>query len=70
MLGRIDDRCAATKPTLIKKVNKVYARGLLRHWSTFIKVMNMDPALAGKPISPDEIRGFLAMQATALGRTA
>lgn len=70
VLATIDERCAATKPTLLRKVNKVYARGLLRYWSTFIKVMNMDPAQSGKPISPDEIRGFLAMQGTGLGRSA
>ncbi len=70
VLGSIDERCAATKPTLLKKVNKVYARGLLRYWSTFIKVMNLDAAMSGKPISADEIRGFLAMQSTGLGRSA
>lgn len=70
VLGRIDERCAATNPKLLQKVNKVYARGLLRFWSTFIKMMNMDPTHAGQPITPDEIRGFLALQATAFGRTA
>ena len=69
VLNAIDERCAATNPKLLRKVNKVYARGLLRYWANFIKVMNMDPATAGQPITPDEIRGFLAMQGTSLARS-
>lgn len=70
VLARIDERCAATSQALLNKVNQVYARGLLRFWMNFVKMMNQDESKAGTPITPAEIRAFLAMQGKSVARAA
>lgn len=70
VLARIDERCAATDPSLLNKVNQVYARGLLRFWMNFVKMMNQHESKTGTPITPGEIRAFLAMQGKGVARAA
>lgn len=62
----MNTRCAATPLPRLAQVDKLWARGNLRRWRTFMQITNIDPNKANEPISVDEIKAFLIRQGQTL----
>lgn len=66
----MDGRCAATPDERLKQVNKLWGRGYLRYWRTFVRTVNLDPSRAGTEITVEEVKGFLVNQGRTLKGSA
>ncbi len=62
----MNTRCAATPESRLAQVDKLWARGNLRRWRTFMNITNIDPNKANEPVSVDEIKAFLIRQGQTL----
>ena len=58
-LHAMDARCAATPNKRLEQVDRLFCKGLLRHWQEFIRAMNRNSASAGTEISASEAKAFL-----------
>jgi hypothetical protein len=62
----MSDRCAATPVGRLEQVDKLWARGNLRKWRTFISLTSLDATKAEDPVTVEEIRAFLLRQGQTL----
>jgi len=66
----MDARCQATPDDRLLQVDRLWGRGRLRYWRTFMATVNLDPAKAGREITVTEIKGFLVNQGRTLKEPA